>query len=250
MNTQKSYWPLFFIVNIIAACILISWHMAFTRHYWNLVDTQIFYYLNGWVGTNHFAQVFWAITNYRPFDLIPFIIMLASICVGGFFIPTKDIKRVAVLFFVAMIYLLGLRFLMHGIYDLQRHSPSLVLLPANLLSTLVPFIHSKDASIQSFPGDHAAVIFVWVGFMLAFAKRPYQLIAILLGIFFTLPRLIAGAHWFTDDFVGGSFIALMTLSWVLLTPIAKYAILYLTPFLDWCLKLMPEFVIKLTFEKR
>jgi len=249
MNPNKSYWRTFFILNLLAALLLASWHFTFTRHYWDLLDTQIFYYLNGWVATNHIAQIFWAITNYRPFDIITFLLLLASISVANFFVPKKDIKTVAILFFVSMLVLLTLRFSMNAIYHLDRRSPSLVLPGAYLLKSLVPYISTKDSSGTSFPGDHASVIFVWLGFMLLFAKPNYKIVAILLGVFFSLPRLVAGAHWFSDDMVGGLFIALVTMAWVCFTPLAKYSIKGLMPILNWCLTLTPKFMVNLTFER-
>jgi len=46
-------------------------------------------------------------------------------------------------------------------------------------------------------------------------------LALVLGItlLFMLPRLVAGAHWFSDDFVGGLLIALLTLGWGYCTPL-------------------------------
>lgn len=35
----------------------------------------------------------------------------------------------------------------------------------------------------------------------------------LTGLFFILPRLIAGAHWLSDNLVGGGFVVLQTLAW-------------------------------------
>ena len=37
--------------------------------------------------------------------------------------------------------------------------------------------------------------------------------------FFVLPRMISGAHWFTDAAVGGVFFCLIVLSWALCTPL-------------------------------
>lgn len=45
----------------------------------------------------------------------------------------------------------------------------------------------------------------------------------LLTLLFLLPRLVAGAHWSSDDFVGGLFVCLLTLAWGFYTPFAMLA---------------------------
>jgi membrane-associated phospholipid phosphatase len=52
-----------------------------------------------------------------------------------------------------------------------------------------------------------------------FGKKAF-LIAVLIFLIFAFPRIIIGAHWFTDVFVGSLSIALVGLPWVLLTPLS------------------------------
>jgi len=46
---------------------------------------------------------------------------------------------------------------------------------------------------------------------------------------FSLPRIMSGAHWFTDVAVGSISIVLVVLSWVLLTPLSDKVIAWLEP---------------------
>ena len=52
-----------------------------------------------------------------------------------------------------------------------------------------------------------------------FVRNFWSLAAALLVVFFSLPRLIAGAHWLSDILVGGVSIALVTLAFGLYTPL-------------------------------
>jgi len=36
-----------------------------------------------------------------------------------------------------------------------------------------------------------------------------------------IPRLIAGAHWFTDNLIGGGFVVMQTLAWSYCTALGK-----------------------------
>ncbi|MBE8190479.1 MAG: phosphatase PAP2 family protein [Candidatus Thioglobus sp.] len=77
----------------------------------------------------------------------------------------------------------------------------------------------KDSSSESFPGDHATVLLTWLGYCLFFRRNRWSWAAAFLVIFFSLPRLIAGAHWLSDVLVGGLAIALVALAFGLFTPV-------------------------------
>jgi membrane-associated phospholipid phosphatase len=44
-----------------------------------------------------------------------------------------------------------------------------------------------------------------------------------LCLLFMMPRLVAGAHWGQDDYIGGVMIALLALGWGYYTPFAAVA---------------------------
>jgi membrane-associated phospholipid phosphatase len=82
----------------------------------------------------------------------------------------------------------------------------------------------KDRSSQSFPGDHASVLLIWALFMSLFSRRLAQHLVIwALALLFMLPRLVAGAHWGQDDYIGGLLMALLALGWSCHTPLAAKA---------------------------
>lgn len=107
----------------------------------------------------------------------------------------------------------------------QHSSPSMVISGAIQMSDYFPGLEKiwelKDRSSQSFPGDHASVLLIWGMFMTVFAKRIGQVLVIWgLALLFMMPRLVAGAHWGQDDYIGGVLLALLALGWGYYTPFA------------------------------
>jgi membrane-associated phospholipid phosphatase len=91
------------------------------------------------------------------------------------------------------------------------------------LSEIFPTLEDKwqlkDRSSQSFPGDHASVLLIWAMFMTVFSRSVGQRVIIwALAFLFMMPRLVAGAHWGQDDYIGGVMIALLALGWSCYTP--------------------------------
>src|SRR5699024_3876990 len=79
-------------------------------------------------------------------------------------------------------------------------------------------LHVKDSSTVSFPGDHATVVATFIYLFWALAGWRYGLVASVIAVVASMPRLVAGAHWLTDDVVGGIGTALATVPWVVFTP--------------------------------
>src|SRR5690606_20796004 len=111
--------------------------------------------------------------------------------------------------------------------DWQRPSASLVVEGGARLSQLFPDWEArwdmKDRASRSFPGDHDSVLLIWAAFMSFFARRwklPLVWAIALIGI---MPRLVAGAHWGSDAFVGGVFLCLLALAWSCYTPLGQRA---------------------------
>ncbi|MDF5977935.1 phosphatase PAP2 family protein [Pseudomonas aeruginosa] len=96
--------------------------------------------------------------------------------------------------------------------------------PQRPLPGLGTRVEIKDRSKRSFPGDHASVLLVWALFMSLFARRAGQFLLIwTLAVLFMMPRLVAGAHWGQDDYIGGLQMALLALAWGCYTPLAAKA---------------------------
>lgn len=56
-----------------------------------------------------------------------------------------------------------------------------------------------------------------------FGRKAFIVGLIILGVF-ALPRVMAGAHWFTDISIGSLSVVLVGMSWCLLTPLTDILI--------------------------
>lgn len=105
-------------------------------------------------------------------------------------------------------------------YD--RPSGTLVFTDALRLNGLVTWIHSKDSSRDTFPGDHGTVLLVFAGLTSIYLPRAYAAAAWLLVLIFIFPRLVSGAHWLSDVAVGSVSIAGVVLTATFATPLHRF----------------------------
>lgn len=212
----------FIVFNLIGFLLLASWLWQPTRMWWDGVDQKVFFALNGSLAEHYWWQVVIAIMNFRPFDFIALAIMITPFLVPGWLFEKEETAMHFLRLIVLLTFMIISRIALSELLNIHRQSPSLVLQPVNLLHELVPYIPAKDQASGSFPGDHAAVILSWFLYMWLFAKPKCRLPVILISITFVLPRLIGGAHWFTDDVVGGIFLAFFSVAWVCYTPLGLF----------------------------
>lgn len=229
MNTENNSNKLFWLYVLFGGLLLVSWLASPTSFVWAELDVKSFFFFNSWIANSYFAQTFWAITNTRMFDLAIFFIMLLPFCIPNQVFKQNDPIQHWIRIAIIMLTMVVLRFAISFVVDSQRLSPSLSIEPANLLHELVPNIDAKDKSHNSFPGDHAAVIFCWLMYLILYAKPRWVLIATPVAIFLTLPRLVSGAHWLTDDIVGGMSLTAFTIGLICYTPIGQRLNLLFSP---------------------
>jgi membrane-associated phospholipid phosphatase len=75
---------------------------------------------------------------------------------------------------------------------LNRASPTMLIGEAVRLSSMYPDFGLKDYSGDSFPGDHAAVLFTWLGYCLFFVRNKWTPRILFVVVLFVMPRLMAG----------------------------------------------------------
>ncbi len=212
-------------LHLCAAVLLLGYALPATKELWRLLDTSIFYALNGLVAQSNAQASFWAWMNVREADLLPGIVILLSLTFPGLGFRREQLQQALVGFFALLFFALVLRQLLHEVTDLFQLaglSPSLVLEPAHRLSELVPHIDAKDASKESFPGDHAAILLLWAGYIMLSRRSAASVLALVTAVAFTLPRMVGGAHWFSDNYVGGLFTALISLAWAFYSPLCAW----------------------------
>jgi len=221
----------FLLCHLVALALLLVWiwptgHAAFTQF-----DEWFFHLLNRPLEQNKAWLWTWTVASMRPFDIIVGLILLLLLIKGDWVFKTLQTRAALIGFVLTLILLLVIRTVFSKIIDhtsLQHDSASMVIPDAIKLSEIFPTLEDKwqlkDRSSQSFPGDHASVLLIWAMFMTVFSRTVGQRVVIwALALLFMLPRLVAGAHWGQDDYIGGVMIALLALAWSCYTPFAAAA---------------------------
>jgi membrane-associated phospholipid phosphatase len=191
-------------------------------------DEWLFHLLNDPLASNSTWLHVWAVASLRPFDAVVGVILLALLIRGDWVFKAIQVRQAFFGFLSILLLLLFIRMLFSKLtaqMGWQHNSPSMVISGAIHMSDYFPGLEKtwelKDRSSQSFPGDHASVLLIWGMFMTVFAQRFTQVVVIWgLALLFMMPRLVAGAHWGQDDYIGGVLLALLALGWGYYTPFA------------------------------
>lgn len=224
-------WPL--LLSTALGVLLFATYLApGTASFWHVLDVRTAFALNSLVTHSHDEQLFWSFGNLRIFDYIVGAAMLSVIVYYVGRSPRRTPSARAAQSIVICVMLVVLVSITRNlIFDHVPHdSPSLVLHPFTLLAR-TNGLDPKDASHTSFPGDHATVVATFVYLLWAFAGRRYGGVALVIAVIACLPRLVAGAHWLSDDLVGGVGTAFVTVPWVVFTPVGPWLVDHLAPWL-------------------
>lgn len=229
-NTDGFCWHFPFLAFCQGAAIFlyVSWLTGPVRVLWDRVDRVVFFALNGSLEGGGPWAFFWAICNNRLFDFLPAFIMIGIYL--HFMLAENRAhlrKRLAMAIFIVFYSFIILELLKETVCEIDRLSPTMVLEGVILLSELFPELSLKDASSVSFPGDHAAVLLLFASFMWCYGGVKYGVVATATALIFSLPRLVDGGHWLTDDLVGGGFIALTAIAWVFGPPLQANVVAWL-----------------------
>lgn len=223
-QTRKSW---FFTLQILSLLLLASWLAPQGKQIWITVDSQVYRLLNGSLGSWVVWDFFWALLSTRIADVLAGGAMLVSLLYKDFIFQQLQLKKALLTFISLLFIMLLIRWFFTRLITqlgLQHASPSVFFGDGLQLSKSFPwmeqYLEVKDRSSRSFPGDHASVLLLWVLFAGFFARGKQRWLVFIAGIIFMLPRLIAGAHWLSDNLVGGLFLALQSIAWGYCTPLA------------------------------
>lgn len=207
-------------------CVAVLLFLSFTFDpgfaLWRTFDTQVFLSLNGTLADGGNWAWMWAWANTRYKDMVLAVVMLAFLVFPGFGFQRSQLQQALIGFLALMLIMVPLRYFFYELsksLDLTGPSPSITLVPTYLLTELFPDISAKDASSRSFPGDHATVLLIWAGYLIMNMRCVGSWLAVALAALMILPRLVGGAHWFSDVAVGGFAVALPVLAWAFYSPI-------------------------------
>ncbi len=209
--------------NLFGLALLASWMLEPTRSLWMGLDDAAFWAMNNSLAEGRTWQWLWALTNNRLFDLVPAIGMLLIFAQRGLIKDRPNLSR-----YIAIGILLLLTILVASqvgkALPIERQSATMEYPEALRISQLVPELSPKDTSGDTFPGDHGLILLLFAGFVSFFMPRGYGVIAVIMMVVFTLPRLMGGAHWLTDEVVGALSIGVIFLSWLLATPLHRISL--------------------------
>ncbi|MGP2515332.1 phosphatase PAP2 family protein [Yersinia sp. 2545 StPb PI] len=207
--------PTILLLNFLGIALFLSWYIPAHHGIWFKIDSAIFFYFNQHLLSSTSFLHWVAITNNRIFDVISLISM--GLLYLYFYMKETPAgrRRLIVTGFVMLLTAVVLNQLGH-LLPVSHPSPTLTFENINRVTG----IPTKDASSDSFPGDHGMMLMIFACFMLRYFSRGAFAIALLIVVIFSMPRVMIGAHWFTDIAVGSLSIVLVGTSWVLLTPLS------------------------------
>ncbi|CNH85828.1 MULTISPECIES: phosphatase PAP2 family protein [Yersinia] len=210
--------PTILLLNLLGIALFFSWYIPVNHGFWFKIDSAIFFYFNQHLLSSPPFLHLVAITNNRGFDAIS--LMCMGLLYLYFYIkePPTGRRRLIVTGVVMLLTAVILNQLGH-LLPVSHPSPTLTFENINRVSELTG-IPTKDASSDSFPGDHGMMLMIFACFMLRYFSRGAFAIALLIVVIFSMPRVMIGAHWFTDIAVGSLAVVLVGASWVLLTPLS------------------------------
>jgi len=219
-NITQTQWHLKTLIagNIIALALILSWLYEPTRSLWLALDVRAFWAMNDSLNWGTAWQKIWAIANNRAFDLAAAVSMLALFSHRALTDERSRLNHYMALGILLFLILMVAMQLGKSL-PIERPSATAQFPEALRLSVLVPDISTKDYSGDSFPGDHGLVLLICAGFAFFYLPPMHAVLALLFSLVFTLPRLMSGAHWLTDEIVGAIAMASFVLSWLFATPL-------------------------------
>ena len=239
MKQENLKWII--ICNILGVVLFSSWYITQFSGFWFEIDKAIFYFFNEQLTLSRTFMYFVAFVNLRAFDIVAFVAMLG---IFYSYYRKSNVEGKRWLFCIGVTMLLSAIVMKQfdRLLTIDRVSASVYFEQlyhnVNFVSELSGW-PSKDRSASSFPGDHGMMLLIFVAFMWKYMGKTAFYKALAVFVIFSFPRIMGGAHWFTDIFVGSLSFALIILSWILLSPAADIVI-------DWLEKKVPlrYFLIK------
>lgn len=210
--------PSILLLNILGVALFLSWFIPENHGFWFVIDSGIFHFFNHELVKNKAFLWLVAITNNRAFDAC------ALLCMGLLMLSywrkaaPAGRRHIVIMGIVMLLSAVIINQLAQRV-PISRLSPTLFFPDAYRVSDLLN-VHTKDASKTSFPGDHGMMLLIFSGFMLRYFGMKAFRTAIIIVVIFCLPRMMIGAHWFTDVMVGSLSAVLIGLPWFLMTPLS------------------------------
>lgn len=211
--------PLILLLNAAGLGLFLSWYLPANHGFWFPVDAGIFHFFNQHLADSRSWAWFLAIINNRAFDGCS---LLAMGCLMLSFWLKEDAtgrRRIVIIGLAMLLAAVVINQLAQHLMPVKRASPTLFFPHVYRVSDLINF-STKDASKDSFPGDHGMMLLIFSTFMWRYFGRKAFAVALSIFVVFAFPRVMIGAHWFTDIAVGSLTAILIGIPWVLMTPLS------------------------------
>lgn len=214
-------------LHALALGLMVLWSWPTSRTVLEGMSLSLFLWLNGSLADAPLWAKAVAISNVRAVDLVTAALMAVFLLKADWAVDRRQVREVFTGFVLLLIWLLIFREMVLSPLSQwagwKLPSPSMAVDDAISLASHVGPFRVKSGDHTSFPGDHAAVLMAWWGYLLWMGRRQrrwrWLIPASALVIVMMLPRLIIGAHWLTDNLIGGTVIAALSLAWVCMTPL-------------------------------
>jgi Membrane-associated phospholipid phosphatase len=220
---MKARYSTILLLNAAGIALFLCWFLPPNHGVWFNVDSAIFHFFNHNLDESRAYQWFLAITNNRAFDGCS---LLAMGCLMLSFWLKEDAtgrRRIIIIGLVMLLTAVIINQLAQNLMPVKRASPTLFFQGVHRVSDYL-HIPTKDASRDSFPGDHGMMLLIFATFMWRYFGGKAFTIALAIFVIFAFPRVMIGAHWFTDIAVGSLTAVLIGIPWVLMTPLSDKVI--------------------------
>ncbi|EOD9046449.1 phosphatase PAP2 family protein [Klebsiella quasipneumoniae] len=230
MAMMKNRIPLILLLNIAGVVLFCSWYLPANHGAWAPVDAAIFHFFNHGVSVSRAYAWLLAIINNRAFDACSLLAMGCLMLSYWLKAPAAGRRQIAIMGVVMLLAAVIINQLAQHLMPVQRASPSLFFSDVTRVSDVVNF-PTKDASKDSFPGDHGMMLLIFASFMWRYFGRRALAVALVIFVVFAFPRVMIGAHWFSDIAVGSLTAVLIGAPWVLMTPLSDKLIAFFDRYL-------------------
>ena len=206
--------PLILLLNVAGLALFMSWYIPARHGFWFPIDASIFHFFNHKLVESKAFLWLVAITNNRAFDACSLLAMGCLMLSFWLKETPAGRRRIVIIGLVMLLTAVVLNQAGQALLPVKRASPTLSFDNIYRVSELL-HIPTKDASRDSFPGDHGMMLL-----MLRYFGKTAGIIGLIIVVVFAFPRVMIGAHWFTDITVGSLTVVLIGLPWCLLTPLS------------------------------
>lgn len=203
-------------LNILGFGLLI-WHAAtWPGGFLFGLDTAVFRFFNARITAGTLLADIAVVTNHKMFDAAAFLAM--GLLYLRYFLKADNAGKRRMIAIGLVMLGTGILIKQLGRFSpIQHASPTLFFDDAYRLGKHVA-AKVKDSARETFPGDHGIMLMVFTAFMARYFGKKAFLAAACIVMLFSLPRILIGAHWLTDIYIGSLSVICIAGSWLLLTP--------------------------------